>query len=95
MKFLAIEIDVQGVREEDFKPFLKVESLKVLELYESGIFRELYFRADKPNAVLILECETVDDARESLDSLPLVKNKLISFELIPLKPYPGFSRLLT
>ncbi len=32
-------------------------------------------------------------AQAVLETLPLVREKLIEFELIPLKPYPGFARL--
>jgi hypothetical protein len=32
-------------------------------------------------------------AREAIDSLPLVAAGLIDFDLVPLKPYPGFARL--
>jgi hypothetical protein len=53
----------------------------------------LYFRVDRSEAVLILECVDVDEARSILDTLPLVREKLIGFELIPLMAYPGFARL--
>jgi hypothetical protein len=53
----------------------------------------MYFREDKPEAVLILEAKDVDEAKEKLSELSLVKNGLITFELIPLKPYHGFERL--
>ena len=43
--------------------------------------------------VLILECGGTAHAEEILSSLPLVREKLITFELIPLKAYPGFARL--
>jgi hypothetical protein len=35
----------------------------------------------------------VDEARSVLDTLPLVREQLIGFELIPLIAYPGFARL--
>jgi len=41
----------------------------------------------------VLECPSVDEAREALSTLPFVENQLIAFELIPLKAYPGFERL--
>jgi hypothetical protein len=43
--------------------------------------------------VLVLECAGVSEAREVLATLPLVKEGLITFDLIPLVPYPGFARL--
>ena len=93
MKILAIEKDVPGVGEDDFKPHLKEEATRVWELYQSGVVRELYFRGDWPGAVLVLECADAEDANEVLDTLPLVKEGLIAFDIIPLVAYPGFARL--
>jgi len=93
MKLLAIEQDVPGITPEQFAPYLKVEALNVWALYQAGKIREIYFRADRPNAVLVLECGSVDEAEAVLHALPLVKEGLIRFDLIPLAPYPGFARL--
>ena len=46
-----------------------------------------------PNGVLVLEVPDLAAAREAIDSLPLVAAGLIDFDLVPLKPYPGFARL--
>jgi muconolactone delta-isomerase len=93
MKILAIEKEMPGFTAGDFKPHAKTEAAKVWELYQAGIFRELYFRQDRPEAVLVLECASVAEANEVLSTLPLVKAGLITFEVIPLGPYPGFARL--
>lgn len=93
MKILAIERQVPGVKGEQFNPHLKDEAASVWNLYQAGIFRELYFRHDQSSAVLVLECADADEANEILNTLPLVKEELIVFEIIPLTPYPGFSRL--
>ena len=76
-----------------FQQCAKDEARKVWGLYQAGVVRETYFRADRSEAVLVLECPTVEEAREALSTLPYVQNKLITFELIPLKAYPGFERL--
>lgn len=93
MKILAIEREILGFSNEDFRPHLKEEAVKVWELYQSGAIRELYFRQDQPSAVLVLECAYAEEARELLDTLPLVREELITFDIIPLVAYPGFSRL--
>ncbi len=93
MKILAIEKEIEGITAEDFKPFLEAEALKVWDLYKKGIIREIYFRGNETSAVLILECENFEKAKEILSSLPLVEKGLIAFEIIPLVPYPGFERL--
>ena len=92
MKVLALEIDLPGFTEEDLSPYLKFESIRVVELFQAGIIREIYFTADH-NAVIILECKDETEAKHAVDSLPLVKAGLITFELIQLLPYTGFSRL--
>ncbi len=93
MKILAMEVETAGVRPEQFPPHLKAEARRVWELYQSGTIRELYFRGDRSEAVLILECPDVRAAEQALASLPLVQAGLIRFDVIPLVPYPGFARL--
>ena len=93
MKILALEQEMPGVTDEQFEPHLKAEAAKVWELYQAGVFREMYFRADRAEAVLILECTDGEQARQVLGTLPLVQAGLIAFDIIPLKAYPGLARL--
>jgi hypothetical protein len=93
MKILAMEIETKGVQPEQYGPHLKAEARRVWELQQSGVIRELYFRADRSEAVLILECADIHEAQQVLKSLPLVQAGLITFEVIPLIAYPGFARL--
>ncbi len=93
MKVLALEHEVPGRQSDEFASHLKAEAMRVWCLYESDQVRELYFRQDRSEAVLILECEGLEEAQQVLGSLPLVQEGLITFELIPLIPYTGFARL--
>lgn len=93
MKILALEHALSDAPPTAFQPHLKAEAARAWELYQSGVLREMYFRADQHTAVLMLECADLTAARALLDSLPLVKAGLITFDLIPLAPYPGFARL--
>ena len=94
MKILTLEKDLPGVTESQFTDqLLKEEAKHVWQLHQSGVIRELYFRADRDAAVLILECATQEEAKAVLSTLPLVEQKLIDFDIIPLKSYPGFTRL--
>lgn len=93
MKFLALEREIAANPDSAFQPLLKAEAVRVWELYQSGLLRELYFRSDQHTAVLVLECVDEVAARETLNTLPLVKAGLIEFDIIPLAPYSGFARL--
>ena len=93
MKILAMGKDVPGVAAAAFRPHLQAEAARVWELQQAGVLREIYFRQDRSDAVLILECADVVEAQRVLGTLPLVRERLITFEVIPLKPYPGLARL--
>ena len=93
MKILALEQQVPNVNQERMRPYLEEEALCVWDLLQQSVLREIYFRADAHQAVLILECENGDEAQLILATLPLVREGLITFEIVPLAPYPGFSRL--
>ncbi len=94
MRLLAIEQNVEGVEGDAFTPeLLAAEARRAWELHQAGIIRELYFRADNPAAVLVLECGDAAEAGRALASLPLVEAGLVEFDLIPLRAYPGFARL--
>lgn len=93
MKILAIEREMPGLTNSDFKPHLEAEAQWVWELQQSGIIREIYFRRDQGSAVLILECKSTSEAETILSTLPLAQKGLVTFDVIPLKAYSGFSRL--
>lgn len=92
MKILAIEQEIAPLPTGQKEAVLKEEASKVWEFTKLEIIREVYFTADH-RAVLVLECNSSLEAAEILNQLPLVKLKLIAFEILELKPYTGFERL--
>jgi hypothetical protein len=93
MKIIALEIESPTATPAHFEPHLRAEARHVWDLQQRGIVREAYFRADRHTAVLVLECEDLAQARELTAEFPLVRQGLIHFDLIPLQPYSGLSRL--
>ncbi len=93
MKILALEMPVPGAEGYDCQPLLLAEAARAWELQQAGMIREIYFRADRSDAILVLEAADVAEARAVLATLPLVEAGMIAFEIIPLRPYPGFARL--
>lgn len=93
MKILAIEKENEGTDWTREKETLEQEALHVYKAYLSGYVREVYFN-ERKNAVLIMECESLEKANEVLDSFPLVTKKLVSFELMQLEPYSGYLRFI-
>ncbi|MBK7811131.1 MAG: superoxide dismutase [Saprospiraceae bacterium] len=93
MKILAIENEIEGVEWDHLEDLLKEEALHVYNLYLSDSIREIYFTENK-NAILILETEDKKTAINLLDTLPLVKSGKIRFELMELRPYSGYERIM-
>jgi hypothetical protein len=95
MKILALEHELPNATANKFQEYAKAEASQVWALVQAGVIRESYFRVDRSAAVLVLECPSVEEAREALSRLPFIQNELITFELIPLKAYSGLERLFT
>ncbi len=93
MKILAMDHLLPGITFEHIRPHLKSEAETAWNYYEKGIFRELYMRGDRPGAVVILECQDTAEAKKIMSTLPLVKEKLIEFDFIPLEPFAPFASL--
>ena len=94
MKILALEVENYPVNWSEIEPaLLRSEAKRVYDLEQQNLIRQIYFRADTKSAVIEWEADTVDEVRGLLADFPLVKAGLIRFDVIPLMPYPGFSRL--
>lgn len=93
MKVLALGRDVVAQDDPRFTELRPAEARRVWEMYQADLLREVYFRADSPNGVLVFEVPDLAAARAAVDTLPLVAAGLIDFDLVPLRPYPGFARL--
>ena len=93
MKIIALEREREGAATEQYQALAAGEARKVWELRQTEFIREAHFRRNRNSAVLILEADSEQAAAEQLNELPFVRASLIEFELIPLRPYPGFERL--
>ena len=93
MKILAIEKDIEGTTWDNSDDLLKSEARHVFELYLGDTVREIYFTENK-NAVLVLETKDKLTAKKLLDAFPLVVSGKIKFDLMELRPYTGYERLI-
>ena len=94
MRILVLPKPVEGVPREELLQRADAEIRAVWDLYEQGIVREFYTRANEPGrVVLILESASVEAAQEALATLPFAQLHLIDFDVIPLAPFVGLTRL--
>ena len=83
MKIFAIDYILNGVTMEKIMPHLKEEALHAWKLMKEEKIREIYFRKDHPGVVVVLEAGSIDEAKAIMSDLPLVREKLIEFDYIP------------
>jgi muconolactone delta-isomerase len=93
MKILALSKRQPGVTAADIQREVVPEAERVWELYRGGALREIYYRLDRPGAVVVLECADVDEARRVLGTLPMMEAGLIDFDVIPLGPFLPLEQL--
>ena len=84
MKFLAVSTNTG-----DPTAFLEAEMARTAELQASGVFERVLLKADWSGAVILVEAAGPDEARAAVDSLPMVVNKVTSFDLTPVIEPPA------
>lgn len=93
MQILALEKELKSLDPSADGALLREEAAAVWNLRKTGIVREIWFTRPARNAVLLLEVESATTARAVLETLPLVRERFIIFEILELAPYDGFERL--
>jgi hypothetical protein len=83
MKVLAISNNTG-----DPTPHIPDEMQRIAELQAGGVIEQLYLKADRSGAVIMLETESAEEAERQLATLPLVQSGLTRFEVTELMPPP-------
>lgn len=77
--------------EAEFAARGEAEMQQARALYTEGVIRQIWHRADIPGACMVLEADSVEQARARLLTLPLYGAGMVEFTIVPLKPYAGFA----
>ena len=89
MKVVVVATRKADAKPEEFAPYLADEANHALTMYRDEIVREIYNRTDGKGAIVVLECNDEEHARQLMGELPLAKVGLLSFEIYGTKPYRG------
>lgn len=91
MQFLAILRRLtESFSQSQFDALLDAEAEGVRTLYAEGIVRNAWSREDVLGGCLLIETQSLDEARAALRRLPLIANDMADAQIIPLKGYRGF-----
>src|SRR5215469_5301539 len=83
---LVIETPKQGVTPHEIVAVMPEEIRATVKLYLDGKIREWYSRGDGKGVIFLVDVKTEDEARNIIETLPLVKDQLMDHEYIPVGP---------
>jgi hypothetical protein len=93
MRILAIIDVAPSTRLEALRSELLTELRGSWALYASGTLREAYATASPTRVVFVLEADDAAHAEQALNQLPLVARRLLTYELVELRPFANWSML--
>ena len=93
-KILAIGSISPSVNKGGLPSIMPDEVRDTVRLYLDGRIEQWFVRKDRPGVVFILRTADLNEARATLDALPLCKAGLMTFEIIPLGPLAPLGTLI-
>lgn len=94
MKILALDKVTADATPERIRELFMKEVVHTVKLYLADVVREIYFREDRSGTVMVLEVPSMEEAQSLIGTLPLVKEKVLEYDLIPLGPFMPLALLL-
>ena len=94
MKVFAVGNITTPPTPEQREAIMPQEVPHTLQLYLDGKIEQFWFRHDRPGVVFLMSGESVEDAKATLGTLPLVEGGFLTFELIPIGPLTPLGRLI-
>ena len=94
MKVLAIGRGVKPLTDEDRKRIMPTEVPHTLQLYLDGKIEQFFFTQDKPGVVFLMNVGSVDEAKATVDALPLAAGGFLNYEFLPVGPLKPLGLLI-
>ncbi|GAB2874921.1 hypothetical protein GCM10027093_07980 [Paraburkholderia jirisanensis] len=93
MKVFAIASAKPTLTPEKIQQHMSNEVPATLKLYLDGKVEQFWFR-DKGGPIFLMNVESVEQAKATLDALPLVADGLMSYEFLPVGPLMPLGMLI-
>jgi|SRR5580698_8076534 hypothetical protein len=94
MKVLALGSLSKPLTDEQKKQIMPKEVPDTLRLYLDGRIEQFWFSQELPGVIFLMNVDSVEHAKATLDSLPLTEQGLMSFKLLPVGPLSPLGLLL-
>jgi muconolactone delta-isomerase len=91
MQFLSVSRRrTDAFSDAEFAARVVAEVAQARVLYARGVIRQIWHRSNVPGACMLLEADSLDQARAHLETLPMAAAGMLEVTIIPLRPYGGF-----
>lgn len=94
MKVFAIGAITTPPTSERQVQIMTKEVPDTLQLYLDGKIEQFWFRQDRPGVIFLMNVESVEDAKMTVDKLPLTAGGFMTFDLIPAGPLAPLAQLI-
>ena len=94
MKVFAIGSIVRPLSDEQRQQIMPKEVPHTLKLYLDGEIEQFWYRQDKPGVVFLMNVESVDQAKATVEMLPLVAGGFAKYEFLQVGPLAPLGRLI-
>jgi hypothetical protein len=93
MKVFAIASANSTLTPDKLQQHMPNEVPATLKLYLEGKVEQFWFR-EKAGPIFLMNVDSVEQAKATLDTLPLVADGLMTYELMPVGPLAPLGRLI-
>jgi hypothetical protein len=93
MKVIAIASAKPTLTPDQIQKHMPNEVPATLKLYLDGKVEQFWFR-EKAGPIFLMNVESIEQARTTLDALPLVAADLMTYELLPVAPLTPLGLLI-
>ncbi|MBR0874749.1 hypothetical protein JQ633_30625 [Bradyrhizobium tropiciagri] len=94
MKVIAIGNIIKPLTPEQRQQIMPGEVPATLKLYLDGKIEQFWYRQDKPGVIFLMNVESLDQARATVEALPLVTGGHASYELMQVGPLAPLGLLI-
>lgn len=94
MKVMAIASIIKPVTPEQRQQIMPNEVPATLKLYLDGKIEQFWARQDAPGVIFLLNAASVDEAKATVEALPLVTGGFAKYEYIPVGPLAPLGMLI-
>jgi hypothetical protein len=94
MKVIAIASISKPLTPEERQQIMPKEVPATLKLYLDGKIEQFWYRQDTPGVVFLMNVDSLDEARNAVESLPLAAGGHAKYELMQVGPLAPLGLLI-